>query len=240
MKDHNNAKAMNQKGFSLIELLVVMAIVLVLTTVSLFYLTAQRKLYNTDEQALKIIDLIQDARQRSLTQREILRVELDLTSNMGRLVNENDPTKTTDDVILRQISFYPVSNVRLDARPTNVTTAPPETLPAPLAVYGGSLHPLSAGHNVATFRFMKNGTVVDAGTNALGNGAVVTGATLYIWKPKASNNNESEMTKAITILGATGSVRMWDWARAGDGSLYWKDSRRAGYGSGSGSGSPVR
>jgi prepilin-type N-terminal cleavage/methylation domain-containing protein len=239
MKEQNKFNAMDQKGFSLIELLVVMGVVLILTTVSLFYLTAQRKLYNTDEQALKIIDLIQEARQRALTQRETLRVEIDLTSNTGRLINENNTGNATDDKVLRQVTFYPVGNVRSDIRPTNVSTAPPETLPVPTAQFVGSQHPLSAGHNVATFRFLLDGTVVNAGTNATGSGATVTGATLYIWKPKASNNNESEMTKAITILGATGSVRMWDFAKAADGSWYWKDSRRAGYGS-SGSGSPVR
>lgn len=240
MKQQDNFNAMDQKGFSLVELLVVMGVVLILTTVSLFYLTAQRKLYNTDEQSLKIIDLIQEARQRSLTQRETLRVEIDLTSNTGRLINENDSSVATDDKVIRQVTFYPVSNVRADVRPTNVTTAPPEALPVPTAQFAGSLHPLSAGHNVATFRFLLDGTVVGPGTNATGSGATVTGATLYIWKPKATNNNESEMTKAITILGATASVRMWDYAKAPDGSWFWKDSRRAGYGSGSGSGSPVR
>jgi prepilin-type N-terminal cleavage/methylation domain-containing protein len=227
----NKAQTNAQHGFSLIELLVTMSVIVILTGISIFFLTGQKKLYNTDEEALKIIDLIQDARQRSLTQREILRVEIDLTSNMGRLINENDPTITTDDVILRQVPLYPTSNVRLDTRPTNVTTAPPEDQPAPTAVFTGSLHPLSAGHNVATFRFKRDGTVVNAGSNAIGANAVATGATLYIWKPITGNVNQSDMTKAITILGASGAVRMWDLAKNPDGTTYWKDSRRAGYSS---------
>jgi prepilin-type N-terminal cleavage/methylation domain-containing protein len=231
MKDQNNLTARVQKGFSLIELLIVMALILIVTTVSLFYLVGQRKLYNTDQEALQVIDLIQEARQRALTQREILRVEVDLTSNSGRLINENDPSTTSDDRVMRQVTFYPTANVRLDMRPNNVTTAPPEILPAPTAVFAGSLHPLSAGHNVAVFRFLADGTVRNAGTNALGAGSVPTGSTLYIWKPKPSNNNEADLTKAITILGATGSVRMWDLATAPDGSTFWKDSRRSGYGS---------
>jgi type II secretory pathway pseudopilin PulG len=228
MKDQKNINAPEQ-GFSLIELLMMMVLILIITTVSLFYLTGNRKLYNTDEEALKVIDLIQDARQRALTQRETLRVEIDLTSNIGRLINENGVGATTDDKVIRQVVFYPSANVRLDMRPNNVTTAPPEDLPAPTAVYVGSQIPISAGHNVATFRFMADGTVRDAGTSALGAGSVPTGSTLYIWKPKATNNNESDMTKAITIIGSTGSVRMWDLATAPDGTSFWRDSRRSGY-----------
>jgi len=231
MKEQNKLTIKDQKGFSMIELMVVLVLILIVSTISLFYLTGHRKLYNTDEEALQVIDLIQEARQRALTQREILRVEIDLTSNTGRLINENDPLISTDDRAIRQVTFYPTAGVRLDMRPNNVTTAPPETLPAPTAQFTGSMHPLSAGHNVATFRFLSDGTVRNAGNNALGSGSVPTGSTLYIWKPKATNNNESDLTKAITILGATGSVRMWDFTKAADGSLYWKDSRRSGYGS---------
>jgi prepilin-type N-terminal cleavage/methylation domain-containing protein len=233
MKDQNKLALVNQKGFTLIELLVVVVVIMILTTVSLFYLSAHKKLYNTDEQALKIIDLVQEARQRSLTQREVMRVEIDLTANTGKLIDESDPTITTDDKIIRQVAFYSTSNVRLDMRPNNVTAAPPEPLPAPTTTFVGSLHPLSAGHNVATFRFLSNGTVVNAGTNALGVGSVPTGSTLYIWKPRPANNNESDLVKAITIIGSTGSVRMWDLATNTDGSTFWRDSRRAGYSSGS-------
>jgi prepilin-type N-terminal cleavage/methylation domain-containing protein len=230
MTDQNNIRA-GEHGFSLIELLMVVVMILIITGVSLFYLSGNRKLYNTDEEALQVIDLIQDARQRALTQRETLRVEIDLTSNIGRVINENTVSTATDDKMLRQVKFYASNMVRLDTRPNNVTTAPPETLPAPTAVFVGSQHPLSSGHNVATFRFMPDGTVRDAGTSALGVNSVPTGATLYIWKPKTSNNNESDLTKAITIIGTTGSVRMWDLAVAPDGSTFWKDSRRSAYGS---------
>jgi type II secretory pathway pseudopilin PulG len=233
MKKHKKTSA-SERGFSLLELLAVVVVIMILTSVSLIYLSGTRKLYNTDEEALQIIDLIQEARQRALTQREVLRVEIDLTSNIGRLINEDNtvvPSVATDDKLLRQVKFFPSANVRLDMRPNNVTTAPPEAQPAPTAVFAGSLHPLSAGHNVATFRFMPDGSVRNAGTNAIGANSVATGSTLYIWKPKATSPNDSDLTKAICIIGSTGSVRMWDFATAPDGSTFWKDSRRSGYGS---------
>jgi prepilin-type N-terminal cleavage/methylation domain-containing protein len=218
-----------ENGFSMIELMVVTVLILIITTVSLIYLTGTRKLYNTDQEALQVVDLVQEARQRALTQRETLRVEIDLTSNIGRIINENASGNVVDDKVIRQISLQPSSNVRIDMRPTNITSAPPEAIPAPIAVFAGSQHPLSAGHNVATFRFMPDGTVKDAGTNGLGANSVVTGATLYIWKPKTGSTTESDLAKAITIIGSTGSVRMWDWASAPAG-YYWRDSRRSAYG----------
>lgn len=229
----------NQEGFSLLELLTVAIVIVILTTVSLFYLTAQKKLYNADEQSLKIIDIIQEARQRSLTQREFMRVEIDLTTNSARLIDENGTGAVNDDII-REIEFYPSALVRLDARPTNVSTAPPEPLPIPEAEFRGSLHPLSAGNEVATFRFKLDGTVHNAGTDANGSNSVPTGFTLYIWKPNDDSTEQSSLVRAITILGATGSVRMWDYADDGTGNRYWKDSRRATYGGAGGAGSPVR
>lgn len=239
MKNVNKANK-NEAGFSLLELLTVAIVIVILTTVSLFYLTAQRKLYNADEQSLKIIDIIQEARQRSLTQREFMRVEVDLTSNIARLIDENEGDTAMDDDVVREVALYPSALVRVDGRPTNVTSMPPEPLPIPEAEFRGSLHPLSANHEVATFRFRLDGTVHNAGTNATGANSVPTGFTLYIWKPDNDNGETSTLVRAITILGATGSVRMWDYANDGNDQYYWRDSRRATYGGSTGTGSPVR
>lgn len=240
MKDLKRNKAKNHDGFSLPELLLMAMIIVILTTVSLFFLTAQEKLYNVDEQSLLIVDIFQEARQRSLTQREVMRVELDLEENIARLIDENETGDATDDDLVREVALLRNNLVRIDRNPTNVGTVPPEPLPIPLAQYRGSLHPLSAGHNVATFRFMLNGTIEDAGTNAAGSGSVTKGATIFIWKPKDANENQSDLTRSITILGATGSVRMWSYVEESNGQSYWKDSRRASYGGGTGSGSPIR
>lgn len=217
------------QGFSLIELLTVVAIIGIMTTISLIYFTATKQLYKADEQGLQIIDLIQEARQRSLTQRETMRVELDLSTNVARLIDEKDASKSSDDVVLRTVPFYSPTEVRIDTRPNNVTSTPPETAPVPAALFKPSTYIFSPAHTVCTLRFLLNGTVVDAGTDDVGTGAILVGTTLYVWKPKAGSTTNSEVARAVTIVGSSGSVRMWEYTQQGS-NYVWVDSQRSSYG----------
>ena len=70
------------RGFSMVELLIVLTVMTILTGISLFYLSGHQRLFRPDEQTLKMVDIFQEARQRSLTQRETMRVEIDLTDSV--------------------------------------------------------------------------------------------------------------------------------------------------------------
>ena len=74
----------------------------------------------------------------------------------------------------------------------------------PLAVFKTSVYPTSISQNVCTIRFLANGSAVDAGTNAIGGGAVATGVSLHVWSPNKNNNAQSDIARCITVLGATG------------------------------------
>lgn len=217
----------NQSGFSLIELLVVVGIVMLLSGLMLFYLSAHQKLYKPDDQALQLADILQEARQRALAQREPLRVEINLNSNMVTLINENGPASTTDDVVIKRFTLFATSDVKISARPAQITTNPPEPMPVPAAVFKTSIYPSSTGQSVCTIRFLANGTAVDAGTTAMGTGAVQTGVSLFVWSPKKSAPTESEQARAITVLGATGAIRMWEYDATMTTPNKWKDSRKS-------------
>lgn len=215
-------------GVTLIELLIVMTVITIMTGVSLFYLTGHQKLYKPDEQALRIADILQEARQRALTQRETIRVEIDTTpaSNFARIIDENKPDTDADDKELKRIKLLPSSDVRVDTSPTNITYNPPESLPVPTAVYKTSIYSGTSGDQVCTIRFQSNGTVTDAGTNTIGTGAVPTGVTLYVWSPKSGKITQSDIARAITIIGASGSIRLWEFDTNSTDTNKWKDSRR--------------
>lgn len=216
----------NQDGFSVIEILLVLGIIMVISGASVFYLSAHQKLYKTDDQTLVIIDFLQEARQRSLTQRETMRVEIDIIDNSIRLIDENTTATENDDAVLKEHNLYLPNDVRMDRRPNEISDNPPEPLPVSTAVFSPSVYPSSGAHRVCTFRFQSNGTILDAGNNATGNNASIAGATLHIWQPDKTNNDQSTVARAITLIGSTGSIRLWEYDRASTQTNKWKDSRR--------------
>ncbi|MEO6587960.1 MAG: prepilin-type N-terminal cleavage/methylation domain-containing protein [Pyrinomonadaceae bacterium] len=219
---------MKQKGFSLIEVLVVLTLILSVGATASYYLNGHKKLYKTDDQTLLIADLLQEARQRSLTQRETMRVEIDLTENHIRLIDENKVRTSDDDVVLRILPVYFPNEVRIDRRAANIGYNPPEPLPVPTAAFLPSVYPSSTTHQVCTLRFQSDGTVVDAGTNSTGTGAVISGVTIHIWQPNGDNPDESSIARALTVIGSTGSVKLWEFDPSFPNDNKWKDSRRAG------------
>lgn len=216
------------RGFSVVELLVVLVVIGVLSAASTFYLLGHRRLFRPDEQSMRIVDALQEARQRSLTQRETMRVEIDLTDRMVRIIDENSPATAEDDVLVRASVLYPAAEVRTGTRPPGILTSPEESMPVPIADFRPSIYPPSATHFVCTLRFLRNGTVVDQGADALGSNAATAGATLYLWTPKSQSESETEIARAITIIGATGAIRSWEYDRALETTNKWKDSRRSG------------
>jgi type II secretory pathway pseudopilin PulG len=227
----------SEAGFSLIELMTVAFVILVLGGISLFYLTGHQKAYKPDDESLLVTDILQEARQRSLTERRTMRVEINLSNNTARLIDENqNPTTPDDDVVLKSVNLYNTAEVKMGPMPQNIGYNPPEPLPAPLAVFKPSVYPSSISQNVCTLRFRSDGTVVDAGNNATGTGAVMTGATIPVWSPKGTTN-ESTIARAITVIGSTGTIRLWEFDTNLTGTNKWKDSRR--YGTYGGSATPT-
>jgi Tfp pilus assembly protein FimT len=217
----------SQAGFSLIELLVVVGLIMLLSGIMLFYMAGHKRLYKPDDQALQLADILQEARQRALAQRETMRVEINLTSNLVTLINENGSTTTTDDVVLKRFTLFSTVDVRVDTRPSQITYGPPEPMPVPSAVFKPSVYTSTAGNNVCTIRFLSNGSAVDAGTTPTGTGYVQTGVSLYVWSPKKNAPTESEQARAITVIGATGSIRMWEFDSKLTQTNKWKDSRKS-------------
>ncbi|MBA3439777.1 MAG: prepilin-type N-terminal cleavage/methylation domain-containing protein [Pyrinomonadaceae bacterium] len=228
--------ASNENGFSLIELFVVIAIILIMSTFAIFALMPHRNAYRTDDQALRILDFMRDAGQRAITQRQVMRLEIDQTTNVIRIIDENQVALgTADDAMVRQEALENPNFVRLYLTPAGATpptsggppnsggtpsavTLPPAPSNFPAAVYAACLHPLtvshSANHNGWTARFLSNGSVVNAGTNAAGTNATLTSATLYLWPPQAGAPNtaaQPQAIRAITVFGGTNAVRLWKY-----------------------------
>lgn len=205
----------SQRGFSLVELIIVIMIMVIMGTIVGMSFRAP-KLYNAENQALKLIDLMREAQQRSLTEKSVMRVEINATQRVISLINENAAGNAGDDVLIKSFVYTPPNaytsdnNVFFGVTPTNMTTTPVEAVPILPIAFTNSTHPLSLGNQVATLRFRRDNVVLNAGNNAIGTGATPTGATIYVWTRRATQaNNVAEVLRAVTVFGSSGLTKLW-------------------------------
>lgn len=215
MEIRSSKKQINQtyqQGFSMIELLIVMLVVCILSVLTLMAFKGEQK-FLADTQAYLILDVLNEAKQRALTQHETMRVEINKTTNSVRLIAENDPGVATDDQIVRTVVLESQNYVVTETAPTNIEESPTDSSPVPAITFSTSVHPLSTSNQVATLRFLRTGKVVNAGSNAIGTNATTTGATIFVWMPEYSSSGtplqSGSIIRAITLVGTTGSARYW-------------------------------
>lgn len=212
-------KPPSQKGFSLPELLAVLVLLIIVVSMSVISIIGSRK-YAADDQALKIIDFLDQARQSALNNRRTFRVEINKTKKQITLINENEPGIVSDDAIVKR---SPLSDlVFVGEVPTNISAAPTASSPIPVLDYASSSYPLSANDQKITLRFTKKGRVENAGNDNIGTGSIVTGATIYLF----SNNEKTkkpEIIRAITVLQTSGDTAILKCAFGSDGKCgNWK------------------
>lgn len=212
MSDNQRKKQLNNReaGFSFLELIIVMLIISIISVMALMSFRGERK-YLADTEAYKTIDILHEARQRSLTQHETMRVEFNQTRNSVRLISEGEPGNAADDKEIRNLKLPDVRTVVVGSMPKNVFAAPTEMSPVPVLVYKKSVYPLSQSEMVATLRFLHTGKVLNAGSNAVGDNSTMTGATIYVWMPDYSTANQPLATgsviRAITVQGTSGLAK---------------------------------
>ncbi|MBK6590555.1 MAG: hypothetical protein IPG22_19930 [Acidobacteria bacterium] len=71
------------------ELLVVLGIIAIMSVISLPYIVNYKKAYKSEDQALKVIDMMREAGQLALNRRRTIRFEIDFTDNAALIIDEN-------------------------------------------------------------------------------------------------------------------------------------------------------
>lgn len=192
----------SQKGFSLIELLLVIMMIAILVAVSVMSFASTRK-YDADNQALELVDLLNQARQSALNQRRVFRVEINKTKRQVSLINENDFNTADDDRIVKFITLR--KGVFVNEVPSNVAAAPTASTPIPILDFVSSGYPLSSGEEKVTLRFARNGRVLDTGSDSIGTGSLMRGATIYVYTNREGTDTP-EIIRAVTVTQTSGST----------------------------------
>lgn len=197
-----------ERGFSMIELLIVMSVGIILLAVAIPSLRAHRTAYRTEDQALRIVDLMRRATQKAITERQRMRVEIDLTDREARLIDENGTTATTDDSTKMRVTLDADTDVRMNATTTNLSQ-PSNVAALPVALHTATtFESASGGHLVWSVYFQNDGTA----TTVAGD---VVSRTLMFWEPKAANEawtaKNEKLVRAVTITGGAGAVRYWKY-----------------------------
>lgn len=178
-------------GYSIVEILVVLTIIAVMTAIALPYFFNYGRMFKSEDQAIKVMDLMREAGQRAMNQRRTVRIELDgnPAGPVLRMIDENP------DTVFKTIPLESLSSVRMDT-PGGIARPNPPNYPDVAYTAG-----------VWAARFRSNGSVVNAADLPIS-------ATLFSWPPSETNiavPRRNEEIRAITIFGGSGAVRYWKY-----------------------------
>lgn len=190
-KGNRLSRLREEKGFSVIELLIVVAIVIILTAAAVFTLTPQRRAYRTDDAAGQVTNLLRDAYQRALTQRQTMRVQIDRANMLVKIIDENK-LPIGDEIEVRSEKLSSEVSLSQPAAGAGLLNPPQAPYNYPAAAYA---------NNLWEARFRSDGSVVDAAGNPLS-------ATLF-FSLANMKSSESNLIRAVTLFGPSGSVRVW-------------------------------
>lgn len=192
----------------MVELLVVLGLIAVMSAISLPYLINYKKGYKSEDQSIKIMDLMREVGQLALTRRRTMRMEIDLTDNAIIVIDEMG---TAADTMIKKVPLEKTSDLRVDVIPAGVAKPNPPNY-ADIAFAADTVgHQRNGttviGNNVWAAKFKSDGSVVS-------NSGIPLNVNIYCWPPVSPGSttprNKAEV-RAITLAGLAGAVRYWKY-----------------------------
>ena len=190
----------SQSGFSLAELLIVIAIMSILTVISVFALRSSKRSYAPDDEANQIVSFFREAHQRALSQRQTQRVTIDRANKVVRLMDEGLLPGGDEVEIIRGTLNGTVTMTQPNIPLTSTPMPPP---PAP---YNYNAAVFDA-FQVSQYRFKADGSVTDSVGNSLS-------ATFYFLPVDGTTDPNGNLVRAVTLFGPSGSTRAWKYDTA--------------------------
>lgn len=179
------------EGYSVIELLVVVVIIITLTAAAVFSLVPHRRAYGTEDAAGQVTNFLRDAYQRAISQRQTMKVQIDRTNMLIKIIDENK-LPAGDEIEVRRAKLNNEISVNQPTVGGSLLNAPAAPYNYPVAVYS---------NNLWEARFRSDGSVVDTAGNTLS-------ATVF-FSFVSMKTSDTNLIRAVTLFGPSGSVRFW-------------------------------
>jgi type II secretory pathway pseudopilin PulG len=219
MRFRINETARRESGYSMVELFIVLSIMVIIGAIAIPQLYYSRRLYQSEDQALKVMDLMKETSQLAITRRRTFRFEVDLTANAILIIDERNPDPefpppatpvNSPDILVKKVPLEKVSDLRMDVRPAGVSAPPsPYSFGNPTFVTDtiGHLEGSTTvnGNTIWRGRFRSDGSMVNAANTPIS-------VTFYIFPPTTPGNTNARNKKeirAITLFGGSGVARFW-------------------------------
>lgn len=200
------------RGFSLIQLMLVLVIMGILTAVAIPQMIAQRRLTRSIEVTREIMTQMRLARQLAMAQRQAITFQYDTTNEAINIIDHNNVdtvANPTSGIDVLSAAGYPSTSgsavlATVSLRQGGLTSGEmswgiPGSLPgSPTTADGLTVPNISTASNKLNITFQRDGSVVDATGNPVDT-------ALFIYNNKAAKATAS----AISVRGASGRVKIW-------------------------------
>ncbi len=193
-RKHTRKRRAPDLGFSMIELVVAMAMTAVLTVIAILQLQPAMRTARSDSALRIVVDQVRQAREFAVANRRYVAISFAVVGGYSKVtiqqMNSMTPGAGTVNPVIYSVPLpQPMAflvNGSLPDTPDGFGNAAP-------IVFGGA-----AGGPALGMLFQSDGALVDATTLLPING------TVFLAEP-----NQVSTARAITVLGSTGRVRGW-------------------------------
>lgn len=204
----SNKRVGGERGFSLIELGVVCALMAIITAMALPQLAGHRRLVRSAAVSKQLMMQLRDARQRAMGERKCFTVEYDNINKQILIIDNNasgsavlnDPNypNTAGSAVVETTSL--TADGGLSA--SEIFYGIPSDIPDRPLADGTTKASLINGKVDITFQ--SDGTVID------GTGSP-TDQSLFLYNSKAPH----ETAAAVSVIGSSGRVKIWKYSDDG-------------------------